>query len=127
MNQTLQLFVHIDEASEDEIAHITRELGQWVTQTVPECEVLPQQAESMTPGAKGIVEILGSLKILLGKLDVLDSLVQCLATYIKERRRTVGITVKNTAGATVSFQAENLGQTELRELVTQLRGMLAQS
>lgn len=120
MKGTLQLSVQSADSSEEEIAEFTRELNQWISENVSDCEVTEPEGTPVS-GQKGLSEAFNSLNVLFDKLDFLNLFAQCLSTYLSERRRTVSITVSNQSGNNVSFSAENLGKTEISELVSQLR------
>ena len=123
MKRILKLSVQSADSSDEEIANITRELNKWISDNVSECEINKPEGIPGS-GQKGVTEILGSLNVLFDKLDFLNIFAQCLSTYITERRRTVNISVSNQAGDNVTFSAENLGKSEISELVDQLQGLV---
>lgn len=124
MRQTLNLEIKSDAASTDELVELTREVNQWINQNIADCEIRSPEGK-IQPGDKGVKEIFGALNVFFEKLDVLDKIVQCLTVYIKERRRTVSITVSNQAGKSISLSAENIGKAELSDLILQIRDLAA--
>ena len=120
MKRTLQLSVQSADSSEEEVANFTRELNQWISDNVSDCEIITPEGTPVA-GQKGFSEILDSLNVFFDKLEFLNLFAQCLSTYITERRRTVKITVSNQAGDNVTFSAENLGKSEISDLVNQLQ------
>jgi membrane-associated two-gene conflict system component 1 (EACC1) len=124
MAPRLMLSIQADDATEEEISGITQELATWIGEAVPDCEVVKETAAG-PEGGKGILEILGSLGVALLQPGALKSLIDCLAVYIKERRREVSIKVENGAGASVTLRAGGIKAGELDDLLGQLRQMMA--
>jgi hypothetical protein len=124
MAHQLELFIRAGGATEDEIAGMTRELATWIGGAAPDCEVV-QQTAAGPEGGKGIVEILGSLGVAFLQPGALKSLIDCLAVYIKERRREVSITLQTGSGGNVTLQAGGMRAGELEKLLGQLRQMIA--
>jgi hypothetical protein len=123
MAHQLKLFIQAGDATEDEIAGITQELAAWIGEAAPNCEVSRQTAAG-PEGGKGIVEILGSLGVAFLQPGALKSLIDCLAVYIKERRREISITLQTGSGASVTLQAGGIRAGELDKLLGQLREMM---
>src|SRR5437870_2970044 len=99
MNEALRLVVHMDRATEEEVVDITRELCLWINEVVPSCHASPQQSEPGREGAKGMeLGLLGALTLVFLRSGALNDLVNCLATYVKERRPKVSLTVESPAG-----------------------------
>ena len=123
MEHHLKLSVTAPDASDDEIAGIAHELTVWIGTAAQECEAF-QQTTAGLEGDKGIFEILGSLGVAFLQPGALKSLIDCLAVYIKERRREVSITLQTPSGASVTLNAGAIGARELDGLLGQLRQML---
>jgi hypothetical protein len=123
MEPHLSLSVAAPDASDDEIAGIARELTAWIGTAAPECEVV-RQTTAGPEGAKGILEILGSLGVAFLQPGALKALIDCLGVYIKERRREVSITLQTPSGAKVTLNAGAIGARELDGLLGQLRQMI---
>jgi hypothetical protein len=118
----LELTVGLEGATDDEIAEISDELNAWIREAGPDCEV----ARVTVPGpagARGLLTVLGTLGIKLLAPGALTALINCLAVYIKERRKTVKIKVQAVSGATVEIDAGGIGRGEL-ELVLRQAGLL---
>jgi hypothetical protein len=123
METHLNVSVAAPDASDEEIVGIARELAAWIATAAPECEVA-QQTTAGPEGGKGILEILGSLGVAFLQPGALKSLIDCLAVYIKERRREVGITLQTPSGASVTLNAGGIRARELDGLLGQLRQMI---
>jgi hypothetical protein len=120
MSEILQLTIRADEASPEELAEITRELDEWINDTAPEVRSALPPADRPREGEKGVDIALGTLLLAFVNAGAATALVNCLSTYIKERRRSVKLEVRDTAGKTLNFAAENLGRGEIEGLVRQL-------
>jgi membrane-associated two-gene conflict system component 1 (EACC1) len=113
MSTPLQLSVEIDDATPEELASITRELHTWITNTVPEVRTSFPAAAPPRPGDKGVEIEIGTLVLAFINAGAATALVNCLMTYIKERRRTVKLEVKDASGRAVSLDAANIGSAEV--------------
>jgi hypothetical protein len=123
MESQLDLLVSAQNATDEEIAGLTRELAVWIRDKVPECEV-GQQTLPGPKGARGLLEVLGSLGLKFFEPGALKALIDCLAIYIKERRPQVGITIQNASGANVRIDAGGLRGEELDNLIRGVRDMV---
>jgi hypothetical protein len=123
MASHLLVSVVAPDATKDEVADITRELANWIGDAAPACEVA-QETMAGPAGAKGILEVLGSLGVKLLEPGALKSLIDCLAVYIKERRRQVSIKLQTTSGASITLRAGGVGRGELDEMLRQLQQMV---
>jgi Effector Associated Constant Component 1 len=124
MSNQLQLSVTAGSATDEEIAGMTRELAEWIGEAAPGCEV-KQQTETGPEGAKGIIEVLGTLGVSFLEHGALSELVKCLAVYIKERRREVSISLKTASGQSVELKAGGIGPREIDNVLAQLGKMIA--
>ena len=104
MPSQIQLSISAQGASDDEISAITKDVAAWINEAAPQCEV-EQQTEAGPEGAKGIIDILGSLGVRFLEHGALASLINCLTVYIKERRREITITLKTPAGGSVELKS----------------------
>ena len=121
MSSTLQLSVRAESMSDEEVAVITRELSQWINENAAGCRAAAVTAGPAPEGAKGFdLAILGMLSLEILKTGVLGDLINCLSTYVTQRRRTVSLTLKNNQGKEVEIKAENLGSRELADLLRQV-------
>ena len=74
MGSTLELSVSAKGVSEEEVADITRELGQWINENAPGCRAAAVTAGPAPAGAKGFdLAILGMLSLDILKSGVLGS------------------------------------------------------
>ena len=120
MSEILQLTIRADEASPEELAEITRELGDWINDTTPQVHSALPDPGRPREGDKGMAIELGTLLLAFVNAGAATALVNCLSTYIKERRRTVKLEVRDSAGKTLSFAADNLGSSEVEGLVRKM-------
>ncbi|MGH7679336.1 MAG: effector-associated constant component EACC1 [Gemmatimonadaceae bacterium] len=125
MSESLQLSVRSDGASQAELAEITRDLNQWIALNAPQVRANLPPAAKPGKGDKGAAVDIGTIVLAFINAGAATALVTCLSSYITQRRRTVKVDVKNAAGKTLSFNAENLGATEIKELVNQLNSFAA--
>lgn len=123
MENQLQLLVSAQNAADEEVADLARELSIWIRDTVPECEV-EQLTQPGPKGARGLLEVLGSLGLKFFEPGALKALIDCLAVYIKERRPAVVITIQNASGANVRIDAGGLRGGELENLMQRVGEML---
>jgi hypothetical protein len=123
MAPQLQLSVAATDATDDEIAEIARELTTWIGDAAPECAVVQETATGPREN-KGVVEILGTLGVALLQPGALKSLIDCLAVFIKERRREVCITLRTNSGGSITLKAGGVGARDLGGLLEQLRQMM---
>ncbi len=127
MNGPLELTVQVDDATPDEVAAITRELTEWIADTVRDVTVSPQAGSTTREGDKGDPITVGVILLALVNAGAATALVNCLMTYIKERRRTVKLEVQSPAGGKVSLDAENLKGRELDGLMRQMSELAARA
>jgi len=120
MTTPLQLTIQVDGAPPEEVASITRELNAWLTSNVPEVRTSLPAVAPARPGDKGLELAIGTLVLALINSGAAVALVNCLTTYIKERRRSVQLEIKNAAGRAIALNADNIGRDELPELLRQL-------
>lgn len=126
MHQNVTLTLGADAFSDEEVANVARELCAWINEQVPPCAAKLVQAGAPRPGHKGLdLGLLGSLTIFLVEHDILNDLIGCLATYIKERRREVSLELQAPDGTRMALRAENLGAREIHDLVRQLQASLS--
>lgn len=125
MTASLILSVQAENLSDAEVADITRELSSWITKSVPGVRA-SSPSPTPSPGEKGAVE-LGTLLLALINAGAATALVNCLATYIKERRKTVKLEVSSAAGESLTFAAENVDASHIDSLVRQLSRMAEQT
>ena len=122
MPSQIQLSISAQGASDDEISAITKDVAAWINEAAPQCEV-EQQTEAGPEGAKGIIDILGSLGVSFLEHGALASLINCLTVYIKERRREITITLKTPAGGSVELKAGGIGPREIDDMILRLSEM----
>ncbi len=125
MSGELQIVVRGDDLTDQDRAGIARDLGRLITKNVPGSQVHAPVAGAPKPGQKGVEVVAGTLALVL-TTGTAKALVDCIATYIRERRRSVKLEVSGTSGARVTLAADNVGKAELDRLVTQL-GSMAQA
>lgn len=124
MTAPLELLVRIDDAPPDEVAAVTRELGEWIKSTVPQVHASPPAPGVPRPGDKGVEIEVGTLLLAFINAGAATALVNCLMTYIKERRRSVKLEVRGPDGKGVVLDAQNLGRGEMDNLTTRLRDLV---
>ena len=118
----LELSVKVDDATDEEIAEINREIRQWINENVPDCRISSGQPAIARAGEKGLdLGLLAPITLVFLQSGALKELVNCLTTYVKERRRKVSLSVQNQAGKSISIEAENLGKQELERIMQQMR------
>jgi membrane-associated two-gene conflict system component 1 (EACC1) len=120
MSTPLQLCIEAGDASPEELAAITRELHTWITNTVPEVRTSFPAPAPPRPGDKGVEIEIGTLVLAFINAGAATALVNCLMTYIKERRRSVKLEVKDATGRAVSLAADNIGRSEVDGLLRQM-------
>ena len=125
MSVELQILVGGEDVEDEERVRVARELRSWITEHVPECRVEDPKAMPPKPGQKGVEIAAGTLALFITS-GAAKALIECVATYIRERRRSVTLEVTGTSGAKVMLAAQSLGKGELDRLVTQL-GSMAQT
>ncbi len=117
----LTLSVTIDGASDEEIAKVTEDLRAWIQEAGPNCDVT-SATEPGKPGSKGLLMVLGSLALKLFEPGAVKALANCLAVFIKERRKDVTVTVKGPDGRSCQFKAGGISHDELAMLVSLAQG-----
>jgi hypothetical protein len=122
----LKVSVGLEGATDDEMAEISDELNAWIREAGPDCEVA-QVTVPGPAGARGLLTVLGTLGIKFLEPGALKALIDCLAVYIKERRKTVKIKVQAVSGATVEIDAGGIGRGELEMLLRQAGLLLGPS
>jgi hypothetical protein len=120
----LALSVAIEAATAEEIAGITEEIRRWIEEAGPGCDVSPVTVPGR-PGDKGLLTVLGTLGLKFLEPGALKALIDCLAVYIKERRREVVVTVKAADGTSVEIRAGGIGRGDLDKLANIAHGLLA--
>jgi membrane-associated two-gene conflict system component 1 (EACC1) len=123
MDAHLSLQVTAPDATDEEIADVTRELTSLIGDAVEGCEV-SQQTAAGSPGGKGLLEVLGRLGVNLLAPGALKALIDCLAVYIKEQRRDVTVILETPSGARLTLNAGGIGRSELDQLLHQLQDMM---
>jgi hypothetical protein len=123
MESQLQLLVSGQNAADEDVADLARELAIWIRDTVPECEVA-QLTLPGPKGARGLLEVLGSLGLKFLEPGALKALIDCLAVYIKERRPQVVITIQSASGANIRIDAGGLRAGELQNVIQRVREMI---
>lgn len=123
MTGPLQLTVYGDDLPPERVAEVTRELDDWIRRTTPTVRTARPAPAVPREGDKGAVEA-STLLLALINAGAATALINCLATYIKERRRAVKIEVKNAEKNTsLVIDAQNLGGEDVRKLARQLAAM----
>jgi hypothetical protein len=116
----LELSIHADATNGEEIAEIGRELQAWISRTVPGCQAEPVRSTAR-PGSKALdLGFLGPLSLVFLQSGALRELVNCLATFLKERHRKVSFSIKAPDGKEITMEVDNLGRSEIESLVRQL-------
>jgi hypothetical protein len=123
MPSHVQLSIAAQGATDDEIAAMTRELATWIGDAAPSCQVAPS-TEPGPEGAKGILEVLGSLGVSFLEPGALTAFINCLSVFIKERRREINITLKTASGGSVELKAGGVGARELDDVISRLGNMI---
>ena len=118
MPDGVRLVVATEGMPEKQRAEIARELRKWIKQNVPEVEVKTPEGAPQA-GQKGVEIAAGTLALLFSS-GVAKALIDCIATYIRERRRAVKFEVSDSTGAKVTLSADNIGRPELDRLVNWL-------
>ena len=121
MAERMQLVVRSEGLSEQTRNELAAELNRWIRQNIPEVQVEAARGTAK-PGQKGAEVLAGALTLFVTS-GVAKTLVECIATWIKERRRSVKLELTDAGGARVSLAADNLGRAEIDRLVTQLSDM----
>lgn len=111
----LALSVAIDGATAEEVSTITEEVSRWLRQTGPSCDV-SRVTTAGAAGEKGLLTVLGTLGLKFLEPGALKALIDCLAVYIKERRRDVVLTVKAADGTSVEVRAGGIARGDLDKL-----------
>ena len=119
----VRLSVSVEGGTDDEIADITHEMSAWIRDAGPSCEVAPVTA-SGSGNEKGLLTVLGALGLKFLEPGALKALIDCLAVYIKERRRQVTVTVQVASGTTVKIDAGGIGRGELEMLLREAGQLL---
>jgi|ERR687895_2245195 hypothetical protein len=120
MSNPLQVTVQVEDASPQELVSLARELDSWITRTVPEVRTSVPAPGQPRPGEKGAEIQIGTLLLTFLTSGAAVALVNSLTTYIKERRRSVKLEVKDAAGRAVSLSADNIGGEEVDGLMRRL-------
>lgn len=122
MASAIRLEIHEADASQEQLAVLNRELSQWIQETVPGCEVEPESRGAAPPGAKGLeLAAIAGIALALIESGAVTALIQSLATYIKQRRPEISLSVQTPDGGRIELDAKNLGQEQLKALVDRLR------
>lgn len=122
MAEGLQLVVSGAGLDDEARAAIARELRRWILDNAEEVRVEEPAAQAPQPGQKGIETLAGALALFLTG-GAAKALIDCMATYVKERRRGVKLEVSDASGAKVSLSADNVGRAELDHLITRVAAM----
>ena len=117
----LTLAVAMDGASDEELADVTQDLKAWIGNAAPECKVT-RVTEPGKPGSKGLFTVLSKLGLELFEPSALKGLVNCLAVYIKERRKELVITVTAPDGRKFQMRAGGIDHDELKMLAGLAQG-----
>jgi hypothetical protein len=118
MAEGLQVVIATEGMSEQTRNDLARELHRWIQQNIPQVRIETPEREGK-PGEKGAEVIAGTLALFF-TTGVAKSLVDCIAAWIRERRRAVKLEVTDSSGAKMTLSADNIGRPELDQLVTQL-------
>lgn len=127
MGDSIHVGIEVETASRSEAAKVTQEVRDWVNNMSRDCRASMEEVGESPEGGKAMgagLEILG-LTVSLFQTGAIANLVNCLATYLRERRRKVSFTVTSASGQTVTLDSENLGRDEVSQLVEQLKDIAA--
>jgi len=116
----LEMAISANDASPQELANITRELSAWINSTAPGVEAAAPAPGAPRPGEKGAEIAIGALVLQLLNAGAITGLVNSLTTYLKERRPSVTIDLRDATGRSISLKADNVGRTAMADLVRQL-------
>lgn len=122
MSAELRIVVGGEDLADEGRVRVARELRSWITEHVPDARVEEPQAGPPKPGHKGVEIAAGTLALFITS-GAAKALIECVATYIRERRRSVTLEVSAASGEKVTLAAQNIGKGELDRLVTQLGAM----
>jgi hypothetical protein len=117
MPEHVQMAITAAGASDEELAAITRELRAWLETTAPGVEVAAPAGSPPHPGEKGAEIAIGALLLEFLKAGAATALINSLVTYIKERRRSVKVELRDASGRSISITADNVRPNEVDELV----------
>ena len=127
MPEPLKLTIRADDIPPEELSRLTSELDAWIRQTAPGVRTTRPEARPPRPGEKGAPVEIGTLLLALINAGAATALINCLATYIKERRRSVKIEVKDANGQALSLSAENVAGDQIQQLVRELSSFSGQA
>jgi len=124
MADGVRVVVSTEGLSDQARNELASELNRWIRQNIPQVRVETPEKPARK-GEKGAEVIAGTLALFF-TTGVAKSLVDCIAAWIRERRRGVKLEVTDASGSHVMLSADNIGRPELDRLVTQL-GTLQQA
>jgi hypothetical protein len=122
MADGLQLVVSGAGLDDEARTEIARELRRWIMDNAEDVRVEEPAAKPPRPGQKGIETLAGALALFLTG-GAAKALIDCIATYVKERRPSVKLEVSDASGAKVSISADNVGRADLDHLITRVNAM----
>jgi hypothetical protein len=121
--EQLKLMVTAEGMPPEDLAKIARELDAWILRTAPGVVTTAPKAKPVREGDKGSPVEVGTLLLALINAGAATALINCLATYIKERRRSVKLEISDPNGRKLSLAADNVGDSQIKGLVSQMSRM----
>ena len=117
------LYLSLGDGELSDEKHEIEELSRWLS-TVDGCSVLPVQQDASMPGAKGDLALWSQIALAIINAGVLTGLVQCLNAYIKERKKSIRLSLKNPNGKELTLTSDNLKDERITDVIREIKNIL---